>query len=115
MENKTFVIGALLLLVGVLIGYGVGGRMSAPVVVEHQMNVTMDGMMSALEGKTGDALDEVFLKEMIVHHQGAVAMAEMLLKHTTRPELQKMANDIISAQTTEIKMMQDWQKEWFGK
>jgi uncharacterized protein (DUF305 family) len=61
-----------------------------------------------------DELDKIFLVDMIVHHQGAVDMAKLLQKGTKRPELQKMANDIITAQTKEITMMQTWLKEWFG-
>lgn len=79
----------------------------------HDMNEMMDGMAKSLEGKTGDAFDSAFLKEMIVHHEGAVVMAEQVLSTSKRPELIKLANDIITAQTGEIKMMGDWQKAWF--
>ena len=51
---------------------------------------------------------------MIVHHEGAVDMAKELQKGTNRPELQKMAKDIIEVQTGEITMMENWLKEWFG-
>ncbi|OHA85631.1 MAG: hypothetical protein A2408_01020 [Candidatus Yonathbacteria bacterium RIFOXYC1_FULL_52_10] len=78
------------------------------------MGGAMDDMMSGLEGKSGAALEEAFLDEMIVHHEGAVEMARELLAGTKRPELVKMANDIISAQTNEIEMMKQWQVEWFG-
>lgn len=77
------------------------------------MGDTMKGMMSGLEGKTGDAFDKGFLSEMIVHHQGAVEMAQAVLKTSERAELVKLAKDIISAQTGEITMMQSWQKAWF--
>lgn len=79
------------------------------------MHGAMGDMMMGLDGKTGNALDKAFLDEMIVHHQGAVEMAETLLKGTKRPELIKLGNDIITAQTGEIKMMQDWRTQWFGK
>lgn len=82
-------------------------------------NLTMDqqmaNMMSPLTGKTGDDLDKAFLQQMIVHHQGAVAMAELLAKGTKRPELQKMAKDIIEAQTKEIDQMDIWLTTWFSK
>jgi len=77
------------------------------------MDQMMNSMMASLEGKTGDAFDKVFLSEMIVHHQGAVVMAEAVLKKSKRPELIKLANDIISAQTSEINMMKGWQSSWF--
>ena len=78
------------------------------------MAAMMHDMNAMLDGKTGDAFDQAFLKEMIVHHEGAVAMAEKVLEVSKRPELIKLANDIIKAQTTEIEMMKQWQGEWFN-
>jgi len=78
------------------------------------MGNIMNTMMGGLEGKTGDALDTAFLDEMIVHHQGAIDMANTLLKGTKRPELIKMANDIITAQTKEIEQMKAWRAAWFS-
>lgn len=79
------------------------------------MNATMGSMMAGLQGKTGDEFDKAFLSEMIMHHEGAVVMAEAVLKTSKRPELIKLATDIISAQTKEIEMMKSWQKEWFNQ
>lgn len=81
--------------------------------VGMDMHSMMDGMMATLDGKTGDEFDKAFLSEMIVHHQGAVNMAQAVLDTSKKPELIKLANEIITAQTKEIKMMQDWQKAWF--
>ncbi len=78
------------------------------------MGSMMMDMTARMEGKTGDELDKVFLEDMIVHHEGAVDMAKELQKGTKRPELQKMAKDIIEVQTGEITMMENWLKEWFG-
>lgn len=77
------------------------------------MKDMMMDMTSSLKGKTGDEFDKVFLSEMIVHHEGAVDMAKMVLESSKRPELIKLANDIISAQTKEIDMMKTWEKTWF--
>jgi uncharacterized protein (DUF305 family) len=64
-------------------------------------------------GKTGDTLDKAFLDEMIVHHEGAIEMATILLAGTKRPELIKLGNDIIVAQTREVQMMKEWRSQWF--
>jgi uncharacterized protein (DUF305 family) len=77
------------------------------------MNSMMTDMTSRMDGKVGDELDRVFLEDMIIHHQGAVDMALKLQKETKRPELQKMASDIIDVQTKEINIMENWVKEWF--
>lgn len=77
------------------------------------MQGMMDDMMARLKGKTGDEFDKAFLSEMIVHHQGAVEMAQAVLKSSNRPELIQLANDIMTAQRKEITMMQGWQNTWF--
>jgi uncharacterized protein (DUF305 family) len=79
---------------------------------DMSMEVMMKGMMAGLEGKTGLAFDQAFLSEMIIHHQGAVNMAKQVLATSKRPELIKLANEIIAAQTKEIEMMKKWQTEW---
>ncbi len=110
-NNKALhVLGSIL--VGLLFGYiiwGNGSNSNQAMDMDH----TMAGMTSSLTGKMGDEFDKEFLSEMIVHHQGAVEMAQMVLNTSKRPELIKLANDIITAQNGEIRMMQDWQKSWF--
>ncbi len=77
------------------------------------MHSMMMDMTERMKGKTGDELDRIFLEDMIVHHEGAIEMAKMLAANTTRPELQKMAQDIITVQSEEIRMMQGWHAAWF--
>ena len=56
---------------------------------------------------TGDA-DVDFVRGMIAHHQGAIDMARVELEHGKDPALRKLAEDIISAQEGEIRMMENW-------
>ncbi len=56
--------------------------------------------------------EKQFVEDMIVHHQAAVTMANQVLKLNPRAEVKKLANDIISAQTSEINMMKDWITNW---
>ncbi|MCL1492703.1 MAG: DUF305 domain-containing protein [Pseudanabaena sp. Salubria-1] len=54
-----------------------------------------------------------FLDGMTPHHQGAIAMAEDVLKNSQRPELKKLAQEIIQAQKKEIAQMAEWRKAWY--
>jgi uncharacterized protein (DUF305 family) len=77
------------------------------------MGSMMMDMTSGMKGKTGSELEKVFLQEMIVHHQGAVDMATLLLQDKTiKPELRVFANKIISAQNPEIEQMKVWLKNY---
>ncbi len=61
---------------------------------------------------TGEEYDKNFIANMIAHHEGAVAMAQLALTNAKHQELKDMANDIISAQNGEISQMKSWQQEW---
>jgi uncharacterized protein (DUF305 family) len=128
LKNNPAFIGLVFVLIGIFLGWliwgtnrGMSGMHRMPNgemmhnMQGNDMGGMMYGMMSGLEGKTGDEFDKAFLSEMIVHHQGAVEMAQAVLKNSKRPELVKLANDIITAQTNEIDMMKNWQKEWFNQ
>ncbi|HEY4515339.1 MAG TPA: DUF305 domain-containing protein [Candidatus Paceibacterota bacterium] len=58
--------------------------------------------------ETSTDFDRDFIREMIPHHQMAVMMASMLIGSTERPEMKKLGNDIIAAQTREIEQMRGW-------
>jgi uncharacterized protein (DUF305 family) len=59
-------------------------------------------MMRDLTKLSDHDLDDGFMEDMIKHHEGAIYMAEKVLEVSQRPEIVKMANDIIRTQNAEI-------------
>jgi uncharacterized protein (DUF305 family) len=59
---------------------------------------------------TGDP-DVDFRVHMIPHHQGAVDMAKIALKHAKDPETKKMAEAVIKEQDREVAEMRAWLKK----
>jgi len=115
MNSKTLVIGLVALVVGALGGHFATWKAAMPEGHSTGMHEQMGAMMASLEGKTGDEFDKVFLSEMIMHHEGAVDMAEAALQNAKHQEIKDMANAIISAQTTEINQMRNWQSVWYSE
>lgn len=65
----------------------------------------MHRLMAAASGQT---IDESYIAKMIAHHQGAVAMAEVALRDSRDPEIRRMAQAVVDAQTREIAEMRAW-------
>lgn len=74
------------------------------------MGMSMD--TSSLE--TAQPFDRAFIDMMIPHHQGAITMARIELADGNDAETRALANDIIDAQSSEIKQMNDWRTKWYG-
>jgi len=70
---------------------------------------TMEPMHSdMMAGMTAPDFEVAFMCGMIPHHQGAIAMAEVARQYASDSFIQMMAQEIISAQQTEITEMQAW-------
>lgn len=65
----------------------------------------MNRMMSAMEiHPTGD-IDRDFVAMMVPHHQGAIEMAQALLRYGANERLRRLAQEIIITQQQEIVAM----------
>lgn len=62
--------------------------------------------------KNANDFDREFIRQMIPHHEMAIMMASMLRATTNRPEMKTLADQIITSQSREIKMMVSWAKAW---
>lgn len=75
------------------------------------MSSMMGDMISSLYGKQGVEFDKAFLEEMIVHHEGAILMAQEALKASKNSSVLDMSKAIIKTQTSEIEQMKNWLKD----
>jgi uncharacterized protein (DUF305 family) len=56
--------------------------------------------------------DVTFAQGMIVHHRGAIAMADLAQERAQNPEVQALAERISTAQGPEIDTMVSWLEAW---
>jgi uncharacterized protein (DUF305 family) len=130
MENKNNVslYSIIFLVIGIFIGWLIWGSNSidrnqmmgnmhqmldGSMMMGGDMASMMAHMNASLEGKSGDTFDKAFIDEMIVHHEGAIDMAELALTNAKHQEIKDLAKDIISAQTKEIEQMKSWKNAWY--
>ena len=89
-----------------------GGMMGGGPMGPGMMN---GGMMGAgAITNPAASFDQRFLDQMIVHHQGAVMSAQMMIADSARPELRDLAQRIITGQQREIDQMRQWRQDWYG-
>ena len=72
---------------------------------------TMPGLatkeqLDELRNATGVEAERIFLRLMIAHHEGGVAMAEAAVAEARTPEVKTLAGAIASAQASEIELLQ---------
>jgi hypothetical protein len=75
----------------------------APFVTEN--NAAMEKMMADMNVKPTGDVDRDFVAMMIPHHQGAIAMAQALLRYGHNEQLRRLAQEIIVTQQQEIATM----------
>lgn len=131
--QKEYLYGVIGLLAGALLmvfisGYAVNNNMTGMMrmmgmntdqmmqniesMMGHDDTMSMGEMTSRLKDESGDSFDKAFITTMTQHHQGAIDMAQEAKINAKHDEIKKMADDIIAAQTREIEMMKQWQKDW---
>ena len=73
------------------------------------------GSMMMDLGPADADFDLRFIDAMTPHHQGAVEMAKEAQQKSKRPEIKKLAADIIKSQDREIAQMKQWRQAWYPK
>jgi uncharacterized protein (DUF305 family) len=72
-------------------------------------------MMSMSLGQSDAEFDRRFLDAMISHHEGAVTMGKDLLQKSRRIQMQKLAQNMILSQQSEIDRMTLWRQKWYPR
>lgn len=80
-----------------------------PMTAEMRSSMMMAGDL----GPADEQFDLRFIDAMIPHHQGAIEMAQQALEKSKRPEIQELAQNIITAQQQEIDQLQQWRQAWY--
>ncbi len=72
---------------------------------------TTRGMMG--RSNLSDPYDLRFLDEMIVHHEMAIGMVQMMISQSTHPELRDLGQRIVTGQQQQIDQMTVWRQQWY--
>jgi Domain of unknown function (DUF305) len=100
---------AIVLLIGLAAMLLLGARVFALDGAESaflkENQLAMSRMMAAMTIKPSGDVDRDFVSAMIPHHQGAIEMAQALLRHGRNEQLRRIAQEIIVDQTQEIAAM----------
>jgi uncharacterized protein (DUF305 family) len=73
----------------------------------YQDKNTYMPMMRDLTTLSGAALDTVFLEDMIMHHMGAIMMAQSVEPHLEHQEMETLTTNIVTTQSAEIEQMKE--------
>ena len=71
----------------------------------HDSGMMSEEDLAALEAASGDELNRLFLEQMTMHHEGAVAMAQDQVDNGQNPDAIALAEEIITTQEEEITTM----------
>lgn len=109
------IIVAIIAVAGVIIFIGTSGYDDESLSGSSQALVEADTKSAEykqFKELKGEEFDRMFLANMIAHHEGAVEMANLALTAAMHPEIKTLAQNIVTAQRSEITNMLQWQKDW---
>lgn len=78
------------------------------------MAEAIEAMHRDMSAPAGSGPDQAFAQLMIAHHQGAIRMAELELRHGSDERLRRLAQGIIVEQGQEIETMREALREGFA-
>lgn len=117
-SHRAIASGAALLLVGVLSACSTeqpveeGGSPGTGESTTQATTTQTPGSTSEEVSDAHNAADTMFAQMMVVHHKGAIEMAELAIKQGDSAEVRSLAEEILAAQGPEIETMTSWLSVW---
>lgn len=120
-NSRTYIITGIITLLAIV---GVGTyfmvRSAVPVNDMTGMDHSKTPMSSSSESATykkyaalkGEEFDKAYLADMVVHHEGAMNMAEMANAEAVHQEIKDLAASINATQGQEVAKMNEYQLKW---
>ena len=71
---------------------------------DDMMGMLSEEQMQEMKKTSGSEFDRLFLEGMILHHEGAIDMAQMVLA-SKNPDVRKLGESIVKSQTDQIAQM----------
>lgn len=93
---------------GEVSGHPVGHGPASPGSGDAAFAASETLMHQKMAAATGETVDQAYIAKMIAHHEGALAMAQVALAQSHDPEIRRMAQSVVDAQTREIAEMRAW-------
>jgi uncharacterized protein (DUF305 family) len=103
--------GGAVVLALTLAACGEGSEPAATSTAE-ETTAAATGSTSATQGDAHNDADTTFAQMMIVHHQGAIEMADLAGDRAGTAEVRSLAQGISAAQGPEIERMTSWLEAW---
>lgn len=85
-----------------------GHAPGTPTAGDRAFAASEASMHAKMAAASGETVDQAYIAKMIAHHEGAVEMAEVALRGSRDPEIRRMAQAVVDAQTREIAEMRAW-------
>lgn len=100
---KTMILGAASAFALAMFVTGAFAQSASP--VEEEYKAAMQKMNEEMMHASDPNPDNTFAKKMIAHHKGAIAMSQIALKHSKKPDVQKEAKKIVEESEKGIKAL----------
>ncbi len=107
MTKTQNALGTSLIIIALVLGIGIGYSLSP----EYRQSMFQKNTMGL--GVADVWVDQRYLNAMISHHRSAMLIAEQA-QQSSRPEIQKLAVDILTNEPKLIEELYTWKKEWYN-